>query len=88
MFRADVLHLLKSDPNVKKPERRLVNDADLVTNGLALNTVTLPEAGNGNNTPQSAGASLLVVYRNPAEPLRKIVVYDEDDRFWLRHGHS
>ncbi|HMJ84258.1 MAG TPA: hypothetical protein VK504_13855, partial [Vicinamibacterales bacterium] len=76
MFRADVLHLLKSDPNVKKPERRLVNDADLQANGFGLNTVTLPEAGNGNNTPQSAGASLFVVYRDAAEPLRKIVVYD------------
>ena len=76
MFRADVLHLLKSDPNVKKPERRLVNDADLQANGFGLNTVTLPEAGNGNNAPQSAGASLFVVYRDPAEPLRKIVVYD------------
>src|SRR5262249_44388907 len=26
--------------------------------------------------PQSAGASLVVVYRDPAQPLRKIVLYD------------
>src|SRR5262249_3457093 len=41
-----------------------------------LNTVTLPEAGNGNNVPESAGASLVVIYRDSAQPLRKIVVYD------------
>ena len=35
-------------------------------------------AGNGNNTPVTAGASLVVVYRlnDAAEPLRKIVFYD------------
>jgi hypothetical protein len=29
-----------------------------------LHTVTLPERGTGNQTPQSAGASLFVVYRD------------------------
>jgi Big-like domain-containing protein len=42
----------------------------------ALNTVTLPEAGTGNIVPQSAGASLEVVYRDPREPLRRIVTYE------------
>src|SRR5438093_2639388 len=76
MFRADVLHLLQLNPNVKKPENRLVNDTDLQANGFALNTVTLPESGSGNNPPQSAGASLFVVYRDATQPLRKIVVND------------
>ena len=78
MFRADVLRLLppQLDVNGKSTGKLLVNDADLISNGLALNTVTLPEAGVGNRIPQSAGASLLVVYRNTSEPLRRIVLYD------------
>src|SRR5262249_50856899 len=40
------------------------------------NTVTLPEAGTGNQVPQSAGASLVVVYRDPTEPLRRILFHD------------
>ena len=42
-------------------------------------TVTLPEAGTGNQLPQSAGASLLIIYRDPdsvVTPLRTVVVYD------------
>ena len=41
-----------------------------------MHTVTLPESGTGNVAPQSAGASLVVVYRDPSEPLRKILFYD------------
>ena len=77
MFRADVLRLLPlqlgadGQPN----GRRLVNDADLLANGFALNTVTLPE-GSGNQVPSSAGATLLVVYRDATQPLTKISLYD------------
>ncbi len=60
-FRADVLQLLPTDA----AGRPLAN---------GLHTVRLPEAGTGNQVPQSAGASLLVVYRDPAQPLTKIVV--------------
>lgn len=78
MFRADVLHLLppQRDANGTPTGKRLVNDDDLLEQGLALNTVTLPETGTGNGVPQSAGATLFVVYRDPTEPLTKIVLYD------------
>ena len=77
MFRADVLPFLpvQEDAAGLKNGRRLVNDADLQANGWALNTVTLPEA-NGNQVPESAGASLVVIYRDESQPLRKIVLYD------------
>jgi len=51
-----------------------INDADLQAGNFPLNTVTLPESGFGNDPPQSAGATLVVVYRDPSEPLRKILV--------------
>jgi hypothetical protein len=82
---ADVRRLLPLmfDANGKSTGRRLVNDADVTSNidpetGLAYtqHTVTLPEAGTGNQVPQSAGASLVVVYRDPREPLRRILTYD------------
>ena len=83
MMRADVRRLLprQFDANGNPTGRRLVNDTDLLNNRnlqnnpYPLHTVTLPESGTGNRS-QSAGASLVVVYRDPAEPLRKIVVYD------------
>ena len=54
-----------------------MNNIDPATNQpFALHTVTLPDAGNGNNAPVSAGASLVVVYRDPSKPLRKILIYD------------
>ena len=76
-FRADVLRFLpiRVDKNDQPTGKRLVNDDDLAAHGLPLTSVTLP-ARNGNQIPESAGASLVVVYRNPAEPLRKIVFYD------------
>jgi leucine proline-enriched proteoglycan (leprecan) len=71
MYRADVLQLLppEFDANGISTGRRLANGS---------HTVKLPEAGTGNQTPQSAGASLLVVYRSPSASaaLTRVVVYD------------
>ena len=36
----------------------------------------LPDAGIGNKVPATAGASLVVIYRDPSKPLRSIVLYD------------
>ena len=68
MNRADVLRLLplQLDEQGNPTGKRLVNSADLQKSGLPQHTVTLPEAGTGNQVPQSAGASLLIVYRDPA----------------------
>ena len=76
-FRADVLRFLPIllDKNDKPTGKRLVNDSDLTANGFPLHTVGLPLT-NGNNIPESAGATLWVVYRDLAQPLRKIVLYD------------
>jgi hypothetical protein len=91
MMRADVRRLLppQLDANGKPTGKRVVNHAELqqyqqqfpADNWLL--TVTLPDAGGGGQLPQSAGASLLIVYRNPdpvsndpPQPLRSIVVYD------------
>ena len=54
-MRAAVLPLLalELDENGNPTGRRLVNDVDLVTAGEALNTVPLPERGNGNQMPQA-----------------------------------
>ncbi|HET9362739.1 MAG TPA: hypothetical protein VFO58_23475, partial [Vicinamibacterales bacterium] len=78
MMRADVLMLLplQLDENGFPTGRRLVNNMDLTAAGLPLNTVRLPERGTGNQTPQTAGASLFLVYRDPSAPLKRIVVYD------------
>jgi VCBS repeat-containing protein len=77
MFRADVLRWLpiRLDKDNKPTGKRLVNDADLLAHGLPLHQVKLP-VRNGNQVPESAGASLVVVYRDPSQPLRKIVFYD------------
>ena len=91
VFMADVLHLLpmQRDANDKATGKRLVNSADLVAMVNAYqgnparqaeytpHTVTLP-AVSGNQIPESAGASLVVVYvsPDPAAPLKKIVIYD------------
>src|SRR6185369_9434385 len=80
MMRADVLSMLPAqmDENGHPTGRRIVNDFDLTAAGLPLHSVTLPEYGVGNHSPQSAGASLFVVYRDtdPTAPLRRVVVYD------------
>ncbi len=76
-FRADVLRFLPIllDTNNKPTGKRLVNSSDLAANGFTPHTVDLPIT-NGNNIPESAGATLWVVYRDLAQPLRKIVLYD------------
>jgi hypothetical protein len=86
MMRADVRRLLPLEVDAKgnSTRKRLVNDSDLQNftdkdghvTPLPYHTVTLPEAGTGNQVPQSAGASLVVIYRDPTEPLRKILLYD------------
>jgi hypothetical protein len=80
IMRADVLRLLplQLDENGQPTGRRLVNDADLTANKLSPHSVTLPDSGIFNFVPQSAGASLLVIYQDPslATPLTSIVVYD------------
>ena len=83
VFRADVLRYLPymAAANGQPSGQRLVNDADL---GAALTTVSLPDSGaGGGNSPSSSnqaflveGASLVVVYRTPADPLRAVVIYD------------
>src|SRR5262249_9416388 len=77
MYRADVLRFLplQMDANGKFTGRRLVNDADLAADQKL--TVTLPQsASSTSRAPQSAGASLLVIYRDPSEPLTSVVLYD------------
>ena len=75
MFRADVKRLLppQLDVNGKSIGKLLVNDGDLQENNLPLTTVTLPT---GNLVSDSAGASLVVVYRDRSLPLKKVVLYD------------
>src|SRR5688572_17613472 len=84
-MRADVLSLLppQLDESGNPTGRRLVNDVDLLAATYLpvnerLHTVTLPERGVGNQTPQSAGASLFVVFRDVfgTAALKRIVVYD------------
>src|SRR5688572_15101566 len=72
-FRADVLRFLpiRLDKDDKPTGKRLVTDADLIAHNQPLHSVSLPTR-NGNQIPESAGASLLLVYRDPSEPLRKI----------------
>jgi hypothetical protein len=76
-FRADVLRFLpvRLDEDNQPTGKRLVTDTDLANHGHPLNDVVLPTR-TGNQVPESAGASLVIVYRDPAEPLRKIVFYD------------
>jgi Bacterial Ig domain len=86
MFRFDVLHLLPKlyDSRGVWTGKLLVNDDDLASNAdlggnaYPLHTVTLPEK-TGNSAIQSAGATLVVIYRKASEPLTKIVLYEEDD---------
>jgi hypothetical protein len=76
-FKADVLRFLpvRLDIDDKPTPKRLVNDADLIAHGQPLHTVELPTR-NGNQVPESGGATLVIVYVEPSEPLRKIVFYD------------
>ena len=92
IMRADVLRLLplQLDEKGEPTGRRLVNDADLAANKLDPHTVTLPDSGIFNFVPQSAGASLLVIYQDP-NPARTIdqhrrVRRPERSGAWRRHG--
>ena len=78
MFRADVLRLLPRllDKDGVATGKLLVNDSDLISHNLPLHRVQLPENGKGNVVPDSAGASLVIIYRDQSMPLRKVVLYD------------
>ena len=67
-FRADVLYLL-----TKRFDANHTWTGKYVANGNY--TVTLPELS-GTHAIQSAGATLVIVYRDPSQPLQKIVFYD------------
>jgi hypothetical protein len=83
MFRYDVLHLLPKlyDTDNRWTGKRLVNSLDLTNNkdldgtAFAQHTVTLPEK-TGDQAVQSAGATLVVIYRRVNDPLTKVVFYD------------
>ena len=79
MYRADVMKLLPDQKDVDNQPtgNKLVNDWDLVKYGYPLHSVTLPQASGvnaANQFPQTAGASLFVVYRDPTQRLTKIVL--------------
>jgi hypothetical protein len=90
VYRADVLRFLPigSDATKANYGKRLVNDADLLAHGEDFHTVTMPEPGSGNQVPATAGASLVVLYRDTrddADPLtagqqrpklRSVVIYN------------
>ena len=67
-YRSDVLYLLpkRFDANNLWTGKYLVNGQ---------HTVTLPEKA-GNNATQSAGATLVIVYRDPSLPLKKVLLFD------------
>jgi VCBS repeat-containing protein len=68
MFRADVLPLL--------PKRMDANNqwtGKYYANGS--HTVSLLETA-GNHSVNSSGATLVLVYRDPTQPLRKVVIFD------------
>ena len=79
MFRADVLRLLpdRLDANGRPTGKKLVNDADLLSSGVALHTVTLPEAGTGSaGTVQRWCDARRRLPRSRPQPLTQIVLYD------------
>ena len=77
LFRADVLPFLPArvDKDNKPTGKRIVNDSDLTAHGLPAHTVYLPVSP-GNQIPESAGASLVLVYNDASQPFRKVVFYD------------
>jgi hypothetical protein len=80
MHRADVLQFLPPQPDTNggATGKRLVNTADLDKYGLPHHVAKLPDSGTGNLAPQSAGASLFIVYRDPSltAKLTKVVFYN------------
>ena len=77
-WRVDVLRFLPIGSNAAQPNyhKRLVNSADLTLQREAPHRVELPDSGNGNQFPESAGASLVVIYRHSDSPLTGIVLYE------------
>ena len=83
-YRADVLRFLHVPTNADGTAagKRLINDVDY-TAAAATDAsivplrVRLPEAS-GNHVPSSAGASLVVIYKNedPSKPLKSVVIYN------------
>src|SRR5436190_7887528 len=78
MVRADVLRLLplQVDIHGTPTGNHLVNNKDLEKAKLAPNKVTMPGGGTTGVVPETAGVSLVIVYRDPSLPLRKIVLFD------------
>jgi hypothetical protein len=93
--RVDVLRFLPIGIDPTKPGygKRLVNTADLeahfpVGDPRRQHTVALPDAGTGNQLPQTAGATLVVVFKdtrddvdpampgNQLPPLTSVVIFD------------
>ena len=81
-FRANVLPLLplRVDKNGEATGKRIVNNTDLRRKRISAPHVKLP-VRSGNNLPEGAGATLVVVYKDPnpnreQNPLRKVVMYD------------
>lgn len=94
-YRTDVLRFLPIGDDPSKPGygKRLANSADLatqfpdITDARNAHAVTLPEAGTGNQVPQTAGASLVIIYRDTRDdvspaggvqrpPLTSVVIFD------------
>ena len=67
-FKADVLRYfdVRLDNDNNETGKRIVNGA---------HEIQLPTRS-GNQVPESAGVTLVIVYVDPSEPLRKIVFYD------------
>ena len=63
-YRADVLRFLEQDHVSGR----------LIANGP--HVVKLPDSGNANALPSTAGATLVIIYRDPTKGLRGISVYD------------
>ena len=83
-YRADVLRFLhvSVDADGNATGKRLINDVDYAAAAAADPSVVplrvrLPEAS-GNRVPSSAGASLVVVYKDqdPSRPLKSVVIYN------------
>jgi hypothetical protein len=64
VYRADVLRFFEQDP---------VTGRLMVTGD---HEIQLPDSGQGNKAPSAAGASLVIIYRDPSMPLKAIVIYN------------
>ncbi len=66
-YRADVLRFLPLETSGPHVGKHLVKTS---------HPVGLPDRGKGNAVPSTAGATLVVIYRDQSLPLRAIVIYD------------